>query len=547
MFNLLILLSLLASNAYEVASVTVDSSFLTQLGYNNQSSDVNIGSFNITDIDPNVFKGYTNLTRFAIGPSRLSKIDLGMFKDSVKLQEIVLTTNPSLIELTNSKKIVFPFMRRLFIWGCSLTNLDSNVISALPNLTNLETPFDNWYKPLRLEPHQLSSLKKLSYLYIGMRNQSSLTKEHFSGLNSLTDILFLDSHIKTIEVHTLLALPNLVYADFSNNDITAFEYLQIPPKLIQLKLSGNKMNYFMLSRTMENIKFLYLDNNLFRSFKSMNFTFLVNVIVLDLSNNPHAYPNEIGGHMKPLVNLYGVWLNNLSISAIDSNFFKYNKMLASIFMNNNKISAISHDAFVNSKRLSDLDLSYNQISVLDNRTFFGLDNLGRIYLHFNKLTKISSRTFSNMSLQFLFLSNNLISKIENSAFSGLIVQYFYLSYNNISSIGPDTFNNSNIQNLYLSNNRLTKLVNGTFVGLTNLKYIELKNNMISSIDSGAFNGLTNLQYIYLDANNITQLDSSTFSGCNNLQGIYLYNNPSLSTSNVQSLCPTTATSCTVYY
>lgn len=147
MFHLLVLLSLIVINANGVVAVTLDASFLTQLGYNNQSSDVNIGSFNITDIDPNTFKGYTNLTHLAIGRSRLSKIDLGMFKDSVKLQEIELTTNPSLIELTNSKKIVFPFMRRLFIWGCSLTNLDSNIITALPNLTNLETPFDNWYKP----------------------------------------------------------------------------------------------------------------------------------------------------------------------------------------------------------------------------------------------------------------------------------------------------------------------------------------------------------------------------------------------------------------
>ena len=613
------MLSLIASNAYGVAAVTLDASMLAQLGYNNKTTDVNIGDFAITDIDPNAFKGYKNLTYFRVQPSGLAKIDLSVFNDSVNLQNILFINNPSLTQITNSKKVVFPSMQSLLLSGCPLNNLDSNVINSLPNLGSLEINNYNNLQLSPLKPNQLSPLKKLGILYISVINQTSLTKDHFTGLNSLGALLFTNSHIKTIEVHSLLAMPNLTYVDFSNNDITAFEYLQIPPKVNQLRLSGNKMNYFMLSRTMGFVELLLLDNNLFRSFKSMDFTFLSNLTYLDLSNNPHAYPNEIAGHMKPLVNLYYIGLSNLSILSIDSNFFKQNIKLNSIYLSKNKISNISYNAFINLKQLSSLDLSYNQICFLDNRTFSGL-NLWSLYLQSNKLTKIFTRTFYNLtSLYYLDLSYNLISEIESSAFSGsvyyshtkleynqiskiwprafdnfktysltlnnnqiteldnstfngLIVNELNLSNNNISKIGSGTFNNtSDIQYLYLSNNLLTKLNNGIFVGLNNLRSIEIRNNMISTIEAGSFDGLTNLQWIDLTYNkislieagalnnlislqsinfynnNITQLDNSTFAGCNNLQAIYLYYNPNLQTNNLQSLCPTVAVNCRVFF
>ena len=145
------------------------------------------------------------------------------------------------------------------------------------------------------------------------------------------------------------------------------------------------------------LKNLFLDYNLFRSFKSMDFTFLANLTFLSLSNNPHAYPNEIAGHMKPLVNLVYIGLSNLSISTIDSDFFKQNTKLLGIVMSNNRISAIPYNTFSHLKDLEYLDLSFNQISVLDNRTFVGLKNFS-LFIQSNKLTKIAPRTFSNFTI-----------------------------------------------------------------------------------------------------------------------------------------------------
>lgn len=129
------------------------------------------------------------------------------------------------------------------------------------------------------------------------------------------------------------------------NSIRSLEYLQIPSKLDTLRLFGNNMNYFKVSRTISVIKSLELSNNQFRSFRSIDFTLLSNLTWLALSNNPHAYSNEFPSYMKPLNNLITVYLSSLAISSIDSTFFKYNTKLQYIDLSQNNISKISWDTF----------------------------------------------------------------------------------------------------------------------------------------------------------------------------------------------------------
>lgn len=102
----------------------------------------------------------------------------------------------------------------------------------------------------------------------------------------------------------------------------------------------NKINFFSLSKTIGGLKYLYLDYNQFRSFKSIDFTLLSNLTTLYLDYNPHAFPNEIADHLKPLVNLIELGLRNLSISSMDSSFFKQNTNLGYLYLSNNKISVL---------------------------------------------------------------------------------------------------------------------------------------------------------------------------------------------------------------
>lgn len=233
MYQLLVLLSLLASNAYGVIAVTLDASMLNQLGYNNQSYRIYTMDLNITDIDPEAFKGFPLMIELDFFNSPLTKLDLEVFKYSSNLQ-LLNFQSCKLTQLTNSKKIKVPSLYKLVFFDTPLVSLDSNVIQGLPNLVRFILYWSFQLSPLK--PNQLSAWKKLESMCITTKNQTSLTKDHFNGINSLKRLIFLNSNINTIEVHTLLALPNATEIDFGENELKSFEYLQIPPNLEKLNL-----------------------------------------------------------------------------------------------------------------------------------------------------------------------------------------------------------------------------------------------------------------------------------------------------------------------
>ena len=518
----LVLLGLVTINIYIADSYTVTSSVLTQMGYDTQSSYIDIEDNAVDSIDPNALNGYDKINSILISSTNILTIDLEVFKGSVNVKWMFLNVT-SLNKLTNSNNVKFQYLRQLIV-NSNLTNLNKPMFSAFPALY--------WFDAGNFENAARS--------------------------------------IKTVDVHTFESLSNLSNLDLRLNSITSFEYLQIPKNLKSLILTGNNMNYFALSITMGVLSYLDISNNRFRSFKSMNFTFLANLTELYLQNNPHAYPNEISGHMKPLVKLERVDLRNLSINSIDSNFFTTNTKLQYIDLSQNKINYLDSGAFnglidlysiylsynsltkissgtFNNPYLIRLDLNDNQISQIDSSTFFG-DSLyyTDINLNTNKLTKILPNTFHN-TFNSIDLSNNLINEIDNS-FEGLTgVKKLLLGNNKIAKIAPGSFNNLVINNLDLSYNDLTTINNTIFAGQNRIQIIKLGYNKLTTIETGSFANMPYLLEVYLDNNQLTQLDSSVFAGSNNLVKISVTGNPNLSTGNIQSLCPTSATYCQVLY
>ena len=458
MFHLLVLLSLIASNAYGVSAVLLTTSLLAQLGFNSTSTYIYIWQ-NITEIDWNAFRGFSNMVMVSMSYNQLTKLDIGVFRDGTNLKRLDIGYNP-LIRLSNSRNYTYPSLESFALGNIPLTSLDANVINAMPNLIGFEA--GDQLKPL--QPNQLSPLKKLQSLTITTRNQRILTREHFNGISSIMSFKFTSSNIKTFEPDILIKFPNLTFTDLSNNEMTALDFLQFPSNPIGyyyyiLDLHGNKLNSFRLCPTIQSINVIRLNNNQFTTFKSMDFTYLTNLQELDLSNNPLSSPDEIASHLKILVNLTYINLGNLSISSIDSNYFENNSKLGTINLSNNKISVLPYDVFTNSKAkyLSFVDLSNNQISFLDKRTFVGID---LYYLNFinNKLTNIGAGTFyisSRVNYNNLYFSNNLITEVDKFAFSG---------------------GSPGLQNVYLDGNNLTRLDDSTFAGCTKLRRVDLKNN-----------------------------------------------------------------------
>ena len=397
---LLALLGLVTSNIYVVDCYLnyLNASVINQLGYSNYSYSMRIEIAYLEYIDPNTFNGFIHLHELTLSSDYLTTLDLELFKGTVNLEVLRLSLY-RMNKFTNTKNIKLPHLTELTITFNNLTSLNKAIFNAFP------------------------ALKIFNY-----------------GTN-------FGCRLNTVDVHTFESLSNLTKLELNYNLITSFEYLQIPKNLKELRLSSNKMNYFALSRTMGVLDILDISFNQFRSFKSMDFTFLANLTQLYLFFNPHAYPNEISGHLKPLVKLRIVHLSTLNINLVDLNFFKTNT------------------------KLQEINLSQNKISSLDKQMFAHLNELRIIWLRSNNLTKISSGTFYNNPLiQNVDLTYNRISQIDNSSFYGNGLTTVVLYGNQLTKISPMTFNGKFLE-IDLSYNQITEIENSTFNGIINFKYI----------------------------------------------------------------------------
>jgi len=66
-------------------SIVLNASYLSSLGYNNQSTLVQL-SENIVSIDPNTFNGYTQTITFFLVSNVLKEIDSEVFQGATSLQ-----------------------------------------------------------------------------------------------------------------------------------------------------------------------------------------------------------------------------------------------------------------------------------------------------------------------------------------------------------------------------------------------------------------------------------------------------------------------------
>ena len=423
------LLLLIAINVLIANATILNESLLKQQGFNKTSSNITIDNPTIIEIDTNAFKEFTNITIVKLTLNKISTIDLKVFKSSSFNLISIWISAPSLTKLTSSEKTRFPILQKLELNVSALLSLDSDVINGLPNLTQLS--FTNSFQLSPLKPNQLSSLKNLDILRLVVKNQTSLSKSHFNGLTSLRNLVFQSSNIQKIDNDTFNGLNNLEILNLWNNSLNQLDLSHVSGKLTSLMLNLNNLSYLRFPKRLENLLYLDLASNRFRSFKTIDFNAFTNLRTLSLSQNSLDNPNDISTYLKPLVNLTTVYLTNMSISGtIDSSLFKFNSKLQNIDLSNNRIVKLASNAFTN-LNITRIYIDKNLLTELDNSVFLGQNLLVLIDLDNNKLTKIGSRIFNNFTrLTLVSLNYNKLSKLDDSTFSGCKnLRYVYL-YNN---------------------------------------------------------------------------------------------------------------------
>ena len=283
------------------------------------------------------------------------------------------------------------------------------------------------------------------------------------------------------------------------------------------------------------------------------FSFLENIIEVDLSNFDTSHVTNMSSMFDSCSNLENVNVSNLNTSLVKDMYSLFYGCfnLKSIDLPNFDFSKVTSMAFIlcDCSKLENLNLSYINTSSVENMEFlfYGCSNLKSIdlsYFDFSKVTTIYVMFYECSKLENIDLSHMNTSLIENMKFlfyhcSNLkSIDLSNLDFSKVTTMAYMFYGCSNLENINLSyiNTSSLKYMDYLFYECSNLKSIDLSNLDFSKVFSiyGMVYGCSNLENIIfsnISTPSLKEMDS-LFYGCSNLKSIDLSN---FDTSGVTSM------------
>ena len=421
--------------------------------------------------------------------------------------------------------------------------------------------------------NQLGINKNSSYINLNNPNITEIDTNAFKEYNNINSVYLWMNKLSTIDLKV-----------FKSSSTKLTSILISAPSLT--KLTNSEKTRFPILQSLE------LDINSLLSLDSDVLNGLPNLTFLALTNSFPLKPNQLSSlkkleilklkvknqtslskaHLNGLTSLKILEFHSSNIQKIDNDTFTNLTNLESLHLRNNSLNQL--DLSNSSGKLTSLTLSQNNLSYL--RIPKKLDSLRSLDLTKNRFRSFRSIDFQAFpNLRNLYLSDNqqdnsselsaylkplvnlTMAFFSNMSIKGTLDSNLFkfnkkldiidLSHNRIEKVASNAFVNLKITQIVLFNNLLTELDSSVFVGQNRLWSVVLDHNKLSKIGAKTFNDLPKLEGVSLVDNKLTKLDDLTFSGCSELVYVLLFNNTNLQTSNLQSLCPTEATRCSIHY
>lgn len=389
-----------------------------------------------------------------------------------------------------------------------------------------------------IDPNAFNGYRNLSELDLQGNYLSSIDLQVFSSITSTLQILDLRrNHLLEITNKNGLSLPNLRVLRFSASNQT-----KIDSSVIKALANLNELFYEYTSDRIE--------SNQFSSWTNLS------ILHIHTKNQTSVNKNLFNG----LGSLKELSLRGCNIKSVDSDSFSNLNNLKRLDLARNSLT--SFDSLKIVTNLTYLDLTSNELKSLKFANLVDLKDLRLANNQFKSLKSISLNQITNLNV--LYLENNPIENPNNlyqdfpqvKAVRNLFLErinmttisasffkdianltHLDLSGNMISKIEPGA-SSKQLAALELGKNSLTQINNLTFSGLFKLRSIDLTFNKIAKIESGAFNNLTLLEKLNMSYNQLQSLDKNMFAGLKHLKVIDVSNNPNLTLSDPQKLCPT---------
>ena len=154
--------------------------------------------------------------------------------------------------------------------------------------------------------------------------------------------------------------------------------------------------------------------------------------------------------------------------------------LSRLSLANNSITSLKPRSFEHLPCLQILDISRSKLSMLARDSLYGLDQLEVLSLHGNELHNISGDHLSHLpSLEKLLLGSKPGWDNETQT------TYELEAGNLIRCLPPRLFEGNPHLNFFdISGNNITKVDRDTFVGATNLRFLDLRHNSLRELPEG---------------------------------------------------------------
>ena len=281
----------------------------------------------------------------------------------------------------------------------------------------------------------------------------------------------------------------------------------------------------MTSISLNNCKFSYVDEDVFRGLRYLTNVEILSATKLDLRIHPDAFKSlerleslSLGGnglrnlpnlcnfrYLKSL-NISGNSLETLQDAGIACGVDNKMKLLTLLDISNNKITNIGEfenygQAFPN---LESLVVENNHVT---------LKSLDNPFIHFHEL-RILDLSGNKIS----FLPEGLLEKSSD-------LQELDLSQNQIENIPEQLLRRTDfLLRLDLKDNRLNDTTWSTMMSTNNLMYLDLSRNLFRMVNSSVIEELRELVYLNLAYNNILTIAPRTFQNQQRLRSLNLAGN-----------------------
>ncbi|XP_030758115.1 chaoptin [Sitophilus oryzae] len=478
----------------------------------------------------------------------LTNISPAAFAGLENFLEVLDLSGNNISLLPNELFQRFQYIRTLFLRDNIITKLSpSEAFNSFQyTLYNLDLS-GSQNMPINIQ--DLRRLRSLRSLSLSRLNQPHIEPDDFLEFGiDLEEMSITYAGIQSIKNNAFKHVHGLKSIDFSDNSLTTIEadaFVDIGHSLEQLSLAHAFSASFSTVpsdaiKVLNNLEFLDLSNNKFKTLGETSFHFLKKLRKIELQdnlidvihkgtfqgdihsnleeiyfsfNNIKTVPQHTFVHLPQLERLF---LDDNQLESLDRRAFMNLEHLKSLNLKGNKLTKISYEAFQNLPELEDLDLAYNDLKSLD---FMMFDQVGTLAMF--------SVNISHNSLKELLvnLSPGFDTQIGFGGFHSN-VKVLDMSYNNISLIAKQFFRPAEISltHLYLSHNKILNATRDVFGNMPHLQWLDVSWNQIYEMDFDMFRNTKKLQVLDVSYNRIADIPNDIFRFLSNLRLVNLSNN-----------------------